>query len=137
MGEEAPVLVASWRIVRKVEPVDLEILPEQLGCQGVVEGPVLNAQVGALEGPSNRIARFPMAELHDRPKDPRRYLAEVHGKVTDGGAPTPVSSVAYLSGESGKPRGAPERRARPMTGQKSARSECEVPNVDPGRPVGR
>jgi len=65
VGKEAPVLVAAGRIVRKVEPVHLEVLPEQLGRQGVVKGPVLDAAVGALEGPSNRIARFPMAQLHE------------------------------------------------------------------------
>lgn len=69
MGKEAPVLVAARRIVRKVEPVPFEILPEQLGRQRMVLGPVLRTTVGAFEGPSDWITRFPVTELHGRPRD--------------------------------------------------------------------
>ena len=83
MGEETTVFVATWRIVRKVEPIPLEILPEQLGRQRMVLGPILGVTVGTLEGASNWIARFPVAELHGRPGDAWRYLAEVHGETSD------------------------------------------------------
>jgi len=101
MGEEAPVLVAARRIIRKVEPVPLEILPEQLGRQRMVRCPILSTTVGALEGPSDRIARFSVAELHGRPRDAGMYLAEVHGGETYGEAPTDGSMVTNPSERSG------------------------------------
>ena len=64
VGEEATVLVASRRIVRKVEPVSLEIFPEQFGRQRMVLGPVLGATDRAFEGSSDRIGGFLVEELH-------------------------------------------------------------------------
>lgn len=69
MGEESPVLVAPRRVMRKVESVPLEILPEQLGRQRMVRGTVLRTAVGAFQRPSNRIARFPVTQLHDGSKE--------------------------------------------------------------------
>jgi hypothetical protein len=55
VGEEAAVLVAAGRIVRNVESILLEVLPEQLGGQRMVLGSISGATIGTLEGPSNRI----------------------------------------------------------------------------------
>jgi hypothetical protein len=79
VGEETAVLVAPGRVVRNVEPVPLEILPKQLRSQRMVLGSVLDAAVGTLERPSDRVVRLPVAELHDRGKGPGGYLDEVHG----------------------------------------------------------
>jgi hypothetical protein len=48
----------------------------------MIRCPVLGTTVSALEGPSDRIVRFPVAELHDPPRDAGTYLAEVHGGAT-------------------------------------------------------
>ena len=76
MGEETTVLIASGRIVRKIEPVPLEVLPEEFGREGMVLSAILRASVDALQGPSDRITRFAVAQLHGVPWDVSVYLAK-------------------------------------------------------------
>ncbi len=60
MGEETTVLVAPLGIVRKVEAIAFEILPEKLGRERMVLGPVPGASIDAFKGPSDRIVRLPV-----------------------------------------------------------------------------
>lgn len=77
VSEESPMLVTARWVVRKVEPIPLQVLPEELGSQGVVLGSVLGAAVDALEGSTDRVVRISVAELHRWCSDLRGYLAEV------------------------------------------------------------
>lgn len=61
VGEEPAVLVTAGRVVRKVEPVVLQALPESLGGQGMVLSVILRTTVRALQGPADRVRRFPVA----------------------------------------------------------------------------
>jgi len=80
MGKETPVLITPGGIVREIEPVPLEVLPEEFGRERMVLSAVLRASVDAFQGPSDRIARFAVAQLHGVPRDVPGYLAKGPGE---------------------------------------------------------
>ena len=84
VGEEAPMLIALGRVAHEIEPIPFEVLPEQLGSERMVLGPILGAPVGAFERAPDRILRPRVAKLHAECRDARRYLAAVHEDATGG-----------------------------------------------------
>ena len=86
MSEEAPVLLTPLRVTRKEEPVSLQIFPEELGRKRMVLGAVLGAPIDTVKGPADGIARFLVAELHDKPRGAGGYLDTVEGRVELDGA---------------------------------------------------
>lgn len=105
MSEETPVLVAALRVTRKVEPIPLQVLPEQFGRQRMVLGPVLSATIDTIEGSSDRIAGFLVAELHDLPRDIGAYLDKLQCRG--------FSRVQFGLHAGGAPRATGERSSLP------------------------
>lgn len=65
VGEEAAVLVSLGGVMSELETIPLEVLPEQLGGQGMVLCPILGTPIRAVKGPSDRIGRFRVVQPHD------------------------------------------------------------------------
>lgn len=61
VGKEPPVLVGFRRVVRDVEPVTLQVLPEQFGGEGMVLSVIPRTARRALQGASDGVLRFPVA----------------------------------------------------------------------------